>query len=243
MRPGFVLVHGAWHDSHAWDHFRQVLDERGCRSIAVDLPIEDVAADASAYARLIASAAVRLGVDSGPPVVVGHSMAGIAIPLVPAIAPVRHLVFLGALIPEPGRTMGEVQAREDVLGDTSAVARDASGRSYWTSARGAMEILYHDCSPALSELAAARLRSQARTPHDEPCRLTRFPDLPTSYVMMRDDRMIRPEWSRTAAAARLGVEPIEMPGGHSPMLADPDRLADTLIALTCPDAREYVHRR
>jgi hypothetical protein len=243
MPPSFVLVHGAWHDARAWDQLRHVLDERGCRSIALDLPIEDVAVDASGYARAIAAAAAQLGVGSEAPVVVGHSMAGIAIPLVPAIAPVRHLVFLGALIPEPGRSMASVQAREHVLGDTSAVARDGLGRTYWTSAKAAIEILYHDCPPALAEVAAERLRPQARTPHDEPCPLTRFPDVPTSYIVMRDDRMIRPEWSRTAAPARLGVEPVELPGGHSPMLANPERLADTLIALTRADAREYVRRR
>src|SRR5580700_7442931 len=102
MPPSFVLVHGAWHDARAWDLLRHVLDERGCRSTAVDLPIEDVAVDASGYARAIAAAAARFGVGSEAPVLVGHSMAGIAIPLVPAIAPVGHLVFLGALIPEPG---------------------------------------------------------------------------------------------------------------------------------------------
>jgi len=236
--PSFVLVHGAWHDARALDQLRAVLDGRGCGSIAVDLPSEDVAVDASGYAHVIAAAADRLGPE--PVVVFGHSMAGIAIPLVPALAPLRHLVFLAALIPEPGRTMADVQAREPVLGDTSAVARDASGRSFWTSARAVIDVLYHDCDPAHARLAAARLRPQARTPHDEPYALTRFPSVPTSYILMRSDRMVRPEWSRTAARRRLGVEPLELPGGHSPMLADPERLADALIALTQADAREYL---
>jgi pimeloyl-ACP methyl ester carboxylesterase len=243
MPPNFVLVHGAWHDARAWDQLREVLDGRGCRSIAVDLPIEDVAIDASGYARVIATAAGTLDVGPEAPVVVGHSMAGIALPLVPALASVRHLVFLAALIPEPGRSMGSVQVSEHVLGDNGALTRDPQGRSYWTSAPDAIEILYHDCSPALAVVAAARLRRQARTPHDEPCGLSRFPDVPASYIVMRDDRMIRPEWSRTAARVRLGVEPLELPGGHSPMLADPEQLADALIGLTCPDAPDYVRGR
>jgi pimeloyl-ACP methyl ester carboxylesterase len=241
MSRSFVLVHGAWHDARAWDLVREALDDRGFDSIAVDLPIEDVSVDASGYARAIAEAVARLGPD--PAVVVGHSMSGIAVPLVPALAPVQHLVFLAALIPSPGQTMAEVQARESVLGDTSAVARDASGRSYWTSEAAAIEVLYQDGDPRRARLAAARLRPQARTPHDEPCPLKRFPDVATSYIVMTDDRMVRPEWSRWAARARLGVEPVELPGGHSPMLADPERLADALIALTRADAREYVRRR
>ncbi|HTP19705.1 MAG TPA: alpha/beta hydrolase [Solirubrobacteraceae bacterium] len=243
LLPSFVLVHGAWHDASAWDQLRSSLGGRGLRSVAVDLPIDDVAVDASGYARLIADAASELSADGEPPVIVGHSMSGIAIPLVPALVPVRRLVFLGALIPAPGRTMASVQADEHVLGDTSAVARDAYGRSYWTSAQAAIEVMYHDCDPALAEVAAARLRPQARTPHDEPCPLPGFPDVPTSYFVMRDDRMIRPEWSRAVARRRLGVEPIELPGGHSPMLADPARLTDVLIALTRTDAREYLRRQ
>ena len=238
MATGFVLVHGAWHDARAWDHLREVLDGRGCRSVAVDLPIEDVSVDASGYAHVIADGVQRVGPE--PPVVVGHSMSGIAIPLVPALLPVRRLVFLAGLIPDPGRTMADVQARDDVLVNAGGVARDASGRSYWTSTDAAIKILYHDCDPARARLAAARLRPQARTPHDEPCPLTRFPDVPTSYIVMNDDRMIRPEWSRTAARRQLGVEPLELPGGHSPMLADPARLADALIVLTRAVDGEYV---
>lgn len=243
MSPSFVLVHGAWHDARAWDRLRRALGERGCGTVAVDLPIGDIEVDASGYARVIAGAVGELGADADPPVVVGHSMSGIAIPLVPALAPVCRLVFLAALIPSPGRTMAEVQTNENVLGDTSAVARDTYGRSYWTSAQAAIEVLYHDCPPAVAEVEAARLRPQARTPHDEACPLTRFPDVPTSYVVMQSDRMIRPEWSRAAARARLGVEPVELPGGHSPMLAGPERLAAALIALTRADAREYVRRQ
>jgi pimeloyl-ACP methyl ester carboxylesterase len=225
--PSFVLVHGAWHDARAWDQLRHILDRRGCRSIAVDLPIEDTVVNASGYARAIATAARELSAEA--PVVVGHSMAGIALPLVPALIPVRHLVFLAALIPVPGRCMADVQAHEDVLGDTRAVARDEQGRSYWTSSEAAIEILYHDCEPTLARATAARLRPQARTPHDEPCPLEHMPDVPKSYILMREDRMIRPQWSRVAAPQRLGVQPIELSGGHSPMLADPDQLTEVLL--------------
>jgi pimeloyl-ACP methyl ester carboxylesterase len=227
--PSFVLVHGAWHDARAWDQLRPVLARDRCRSIAVQLPIEDVAVDASGYARVIAAAAAELGPD--PPAVVGHSMSGIAIPLVPALTPVRRLVFLAALIPQPGQRMADIQAREEVLGDTRALARDEHGRSYWTSIEAASEILYHDCEPALARATAARLRHQARTPHNQPCPLEHLPDVPMSYILMREDRMIRPQWSRMAAPQRLALEPIELPGGHSPMLANPKQLAGMLIQL------------
>ncbi len=121
-RPAFVLVHGAWHDAGVWDSLRAALGREGARSLAVQLPSHDAAIDASGYARVIARASRELAPDG--PVVVGHSMSGIALPLVPALTQVRRLVFLAALVPAPGRPMIDVQAAEDVLGDTRAVARD-----------------------------------------------------------------------------------------------------------------------
>jgi pimeloyl-ACP methyl ester carboxylesterase len=221
--PAFVLVHGAWHDARIWDSVRAALGHEGARSVAVQLPSDDVNVDASGYARVIARASRKLAPEGS--VIVGHSMSGIALPLVPALAAVRQLVFLAALVPTPGQRMADVQAREEVLGDTRAVARDECGRSYWTSIDAAIDVLYHDCDAGQAREIAGRLRPQARTPHDEPCPMTTFPDLPTSYILLREDRMIRPEWSRMAAASRLGTDAVEMDGGHSPMLAQPQQLA------------------
>ena len=43
--------------------------------------------------------------------------------------------------------------------------------------------------------------------------------------------MIRPDWQRHLARDVLGVEPIELDAGHSPMLSLPRELADILDAL------------
>jgi len=228
-RPGFVLVHGAWHDARAWGPLRNELDGRGYRSVAVDLPVEDVTVNASGYAQLVAAAAMELG--SPPPVIVGHSLAGITIPLVPSLTPVSRLVYLAALIPRPREAILDVIRQEAALSAVNGIARDEHGRSYWGSAEAAIEILYHDCDSAVARLAAGRLHPQARTPHEQPCPLDGLPDLPTSYILMRDDRMIAPQWSRQAASERLGVTPIMLAGGHSPMLANARQLADTLIDL------------
>ena len=75
-RPAFVLVHGAWHDAGVWDSLRAALGREGARSLAVQLPSDDVAIDASGYARAIARASRKLAPDG--PVVVGHSMSGLA---------------------------------------------------------------------------------------------------------------------------------------------------------------------
>src|SRR5262245_6040955 len=130
MTADFVLVHGAWHGAWAWDHVRAALEREGHRTLAVELPSDELEADASAYARAIAQTIDEAGWTA--PTVVGHSLAGEAIPLVPGLVSVGRLVYLGALIPSPGERMLDVFRREGVLGDTrDYVEVDDRGTSRW----------------------------------------------------------------------------------------------------------------
>ena len=52
--------------------------------------------------------------------------------------------------------------------------------------------------------------------------------MPAAYVLCTEDRVVNPTWSRRVARTRLGVDAIELPGGHSPMIVDPDLIADML---------------
>ena len=58
-----------------------------------------------------------------------------------------------------------------------------------------------------------------------------WPAVPSASVIARDDRSIAVPWSRRAARERLGVEPVELDGGHSPFMSRPAELADVLTAL------------
>ena len=192
----FSLVHGAWHGGWAWDLVRAELESRGHTVHAPDLPSEDVEATIEDYARVVPRADV----------VVGHSLAGLTIPLVDA--PV--LVFLCALV--PGLDRGDAF----VPGYGDARVRDELGRSYYPNpADGARELQY---PPEHAHLAAL-LRRQA------PVDSAIAPTVPCVYVVGARDAAVRPEWQRRAAA-HLGVEPLELDAGHSPMLTHVRELAD-----------------
>jgi pimeloyl-ACP methyl ester carboxylesterase len=113
-----------------------------------------------------------------------------------------------------------------------ATVSDANGISWWPDREVAIEAMYHDAPRELAEWAASRLRGQARAAPRE-----RFPDdgLPVpaecAYVLCREDRLFDPEWMRSAARERLGMEPVELDGGHCPMLSRPGELADVLLSL------------
>jgi pimeloyl-ACP methyl ester carboxylesterase len=59
--------------------------------------------------------------------------------------------------------------------------------------------------------------------------------VPSSYIVCADDRTVRPGWCRRDARDRLGVEAIELPGGHCPHISRPAALADVLSDLAALD--------
>jgi hypothetical protein len=225
----FALVHGAWHGAWCWDRLRPELEDRGHQVIAMDLPSDDPAAGFDDYAGVVSAA---LATDGATDVVlVGHSTAGLTIPLVASRQPVDRLVYLCALVPVPGSTFMEQIAAEDMidLGYAAGLGEpDPDGLSGWTDERLAHDYLYADCNAEAEAFAFARLRPQALAPYERPCSLSAFPNTLATYVVCRDDRLVKPDWSRRVAVGRLDADLRELPGSHSPFLSRPADLANLL---------------
>ena len=224
-------MHGAWHGAWCFDLLVAELEARGHQATAVDLPSDDRGAGAARYAEIVDAALPR----DPALVLVGHSLGGLTIPLVGARRPVARLVFLCALIPEPRRSLVDQLQDDQTMFVPAFVSdpgwhRDDDGSSWWEPDAAAV-VFYNDCPNHLARRAAELLRKQAPTPSREPCPLQGLPTVETSYVLCREDRAIAPAWSRVAAPARLGVEAIELDGGHSPFLSRPAELADLLVSL------------
>jgi alpha/beta hydrolase family protein len=224
----FGLVHGAYHASWCWDRLTPELELLGHRVLTVDLPSEDPRAGASEYAA--AALAAFAGADDDL-VLVGHSLAGLTIPLIAAARPARQLVFLAAMLPRPGRTHDEVLAEEPDMvlpGPKGGAYRGPDGAIRWRP-QAAARWFFADCPADLADWAASRLRGQFWKITGEVTPLTAWPDLPCAFVLGSHDPVINPEWSRRAARSVLGVPPVEIDAGHSPFLAAPALLAQALV--------------
>jgi pimeloyl-ACP methyl ester carboxylesterase len=216
----FALVHGAWHGGWAWSAVGPELEARGHRVVAPDLPCEDVGAGAVVYAQVVREALH----DDRDAIVVGHSLAGLTIPLVPA----RMHVYLCAYVPQPGRALVDRGQEAFGPGFADSLLRDELDRSYWPDPVAAVHDLQYP--PEAADLAR-RLRAQAHKPSREPSPLKALPATRRACIVGSADYVIPPNWQRRVARLELGVEPIELDSGHSPMVSHPGELADVLDRL------------
>jgi len=60
--------------------------------------------------------------------------------------------------------------------------------------------------------------------------LPAWPDVPTRFLLCRDDRFFPAEFLRRVVRDRLGFTPDEIDGGHCVALSRPRELADRLEA-------------
>ena len=226
----FCLIHGAWHDSSCWDPVVQRLEAFGHDALAPELPLHDPNTDFEQRARPGLQALE--GADD-PVIVVGHSMGSAYATLVAVARPGSLLVHLcprlGGFEPPPGAPSTFRK------GFPFPVDR-SDGTSVW-DVETAIVAMYRRLPPATARALAQHLRPMAPPAGDYP--LAGPPAIPTVLVYAADDEFFEPAWERFMARELLGVEPIEIPGGHFPMAENPNELADLLDRL----AREHAGNR
>jgi pimeloyl-ACP methyl ester carboxylesterase len=216
-----VFVHGGWHDGWSWHLVRELLDARGVPSVALDLPMTTLDADA---------AVLREALDRvpGDAVVVAHSWGGNVATLGASGAPnVRHLIYLAAVLTEAGHpTLAPSAVPEGRETMRSKVVIDA-GATTEIDREASLAVFYPDVEPSLARQAAARLRPFQKTGYAvvETDAVAAWRTIPTTYVVCAEDRMIHPDTQRDMAAA-AGAEVIEWSSSHSPFLSHPDLVAD-----------------
>jgi len=222
----FVLVHGAYHGAWCWDELRTELERGGHSSTAVDLPNEDPDAGAERYVDEVLQAVPR---RADAVVMVGHSLAGLTIPIAASRTRTAMTIYLCALLPVPGLSWDAQRAGYSTGFEPSEPAVGHDDGSASMTERGAIEVFFHDCPPEIALAAAGRLTRQQWKITQELTPLRQWPAVRAAYILCTDDRMVSREYGLRAARLQLGIDPIELPGGHSPFLSRPRELAQTLV--------------
>jgi pimeloyl-ACP methyl ester carboxylesterase len=218
----FGLVHGGSLGGWCWEMLLPEIEKRGHRAATMDLPLEDQSAGAARFAEAVLDAFA--GIDEL--VLVGHSFAGLITPLVAARRSTERLVFIHSLLPRPGQSIADQLAAEPDMFNPDMLKAEGP---WWADEAIAIRFLFHDCPAEVAQRAFTRLRPmESQLAMAEITPLEVWPDVPCSYILCAEDRTATPAWARRAARERLGVDPIEIPGGHCPMLSCPQHLAEAL---------------
>jgi pimeloyl-ACP methyl ester carboxylesterase len=219
----FCLIHGKWHDSSCWDLLSPPLRARGHDVLTPDLPLED---PRTTHAERIRPALDALAGAAEPVVVVGHSLAAAYAPLVAVERPIAVLVYL---CPAPvGPFLGVDPPMRSSRKGFPFPPEDEDGASHWEP-DAAIAAMYPRLDPEMARARAATLRPGASPADDYP--LPEPPEVPSALVYAVEDEFFEPKWERWIAHNVLHVEPIELSGGHFPMLAAPDAFAELLDGL------------
>ncbi|MGE0500579.1 MAG: alpha/beta hydrolase [Rhizobiaceae bacterium] len=234
--PTFLLVHGSWHGPWCWDHLVPALKRRGFEARTVDLPscgtdpatlggLDDDASVVTDAARAI----------DGNVVVVGHSYGGAVISEATYGANVNRLVYLGAFMPDTGRTFVSYLPEGPLppyvgLRDDGA-SQVPAGQSYPS--------FYADCGPNIADWATNMLRLQSQRIFGHPITDAAWRKLPSTYILLTQDQALPPDFQRMFAAQANEVR--EFASSHSPFLSRPDDLAELLVSIA--DGRNRLLRK
>ena len=115
-----------------------------------------------------------------------------------------------------------------------------SGGEWWVNTRHAeargpdasddpVEMFLHDVPDDVARESEHHVFHQSGGVFADPWPLDAWPDVPTRFLLCRDDRFFPAEFQRRVVQERLGITPDEMDGGHLPALSRPHELAQWLL--------------
>lgn len=232
-----ILVHGTTQSPAGFDPLIAALGERGHRGWAPRIKGEPHAGAAEHAEHL----AAQLPSDLNRPVVLAHSAAGLLLPALARRLEAEHQIWLAAAVPDyhGGRgLLSELEADPEAVFNPEWIGVDPTADSAL-----ATYFLFHDADLAGLKRGLATLERTdlpglcAEVPVEDPARI------PSSYLLPRDDRTTRPAFMARAARERLGVEPVELVGGHNLHTAQPELVAEAIGARLNSGRHRWGSRR
>lgn len=230
----FVLVPGAWLGGWCWQPVAQLLTERGYPTLALTLP--GLSYDGARPGLGLADAMDQVVSeverhDLHDVVLVCHSWGGY-----PATGAAHRLagrvakvIYFSAVVPERGLSMvDENEQYGEIIRQSIKATSDATVPVGLDAVQGVL--MPGDPAP-VQELVSRLLLPQPGGYMTDALDLPPVSEigLRAAYVLCGDDiSLARPG---AEFAARLGVEPLVIPGNHLTMPTQPARVADALLAV------------
>ncbi len=232
----YVLVHGGLHGSSCWKKIITLLEEKGHRVVAPDLPGHGE--DKTPISEITLQAYVDricevIDAQPEPVILVGHSMGGFVITQTAEYRPdkIKTLVYLTAYLLQNGEAPGLIDDPESLVVPNVEMAEDGS---YITFKKEAYkDVFASDCSDEDIERAQSHLCPQGTLVNITPVSTTEenFGRVPRIYIECLRDKALSPAVQKRMYTALPCKSVITMDTSHSPFLSKPDELAGHLTSL------------
>jgi pimeloyl-ACP methyl ester carboxylesterase len=216
-----VLVHGAWADGSSWSKLIPLLQAKGLNVFAVQNPLSSIAADVASTNRIIDA-------QDGPVLLVGHSYGGAVITEAGNNPKVAGLVYVAAFAPDEGETLAGMGQKYPVPPGLGTIAPIADGFLLLTR-KGVVENFGQDLAPDVQNLMFATQGATHGAVLATPIGKAAWHAKPSWFVIAANDRMIAPDQEKDTAK-RMGAKTLTLATSHLPMLSQPDKVADFVIA-------------
>ena len=214
-----VLAHGAWADGSSWAKVIRRLKQRGIAALAAPLPLTSLGDDAAALERTIER------VD-GPVVLVGHAYGGAVIGSVRA-ANVAALVYVAAIAPDEGETVGDVFHRAEPHPLAPKLAPDAHGLIWYPEPAFASAFAQNATAEEHTVLASIQ-RPIAVASLGEVIHQPLWRNRPSWFLIAEQDRMISPA-TQHFLARRMNAHVRSLDVDHTPNVTAPDAVTDVIV--------------
>jgi pimeloyl-ACP methyl ester carboxylesterase len=214
-----VLAHGAWADGSSWSKVIAALRSEGVRAVAAPLPLTSLEDDVAALDHMLERV-------EGPVVVAGNAYAGAVIGST-SNETVASLVYVSALAPDEGETVGDIFYRAEPHPLAPVLGPDRHGL-IWLPEEAFGRAFAQHASTLEQALLAATQRPLAVACISAPVRRPAWKDRPSWFLMALEDRMIPAETQRFMAE-RMKARVHTTPADHMPMVTAPSAVVDIVL--------------
>ncbi len=243
MAKTYILVHGAWLGAWCWDLVVPMLEAKGHRVLALDLPAHGTneapisAQNMDSYTEYVEGV---LRAQSEKVILVGHSMGGMSISQAASRVPekVEKLVYVTAFLPRSGQSADGLDNGikptpwREMSRQGIAVKMDETETVSELLPEAAKELLYNDMEGEQVELWLKKFGKENINAQYQAVELSEaFDAIPKYYVRCSKDTITLPEVQDKMLAATPCEKIFTVDSGHSPYHSKPRELADILLSL------------
>lgn len=233
----YILIHGAWEESRAWDNVSPILQQNGHTVTAIDLPGNDnnkrpiPQVTMVGYIQTVADVIKQL---DHPVILVGHSMTGAVISQVAEQIPekIERLIYVAAFLLKDGGSVLEAM-QSDADGEFLPQIVFSDDQTYATVPEQALRTIgFHDVEETvIQRILPLMVEQQATEPFMAKVVVSEknFGSVPKTYIRTTIDKVTSPALQDTMIA-NWEVETVhDLESGHFPLFSVPEKLAGLML--------------